>query len=39
LWIRKKDWPEWLASAEFAINNKAYLATKVSPSWQTMGEN
>ena len=28
---RQKDWPEWLASAEFAINNKAHAATKVSP--------
>ena len=26
---RQKDWPEWLASAEFAVNNKAYTATKV----------
>jgi len=28
---RQKDWPEWLASAEFAVNNKVYAATKVSP--------
>ena len=27
---RKKDWPEWLARAESAVNNKIYLATKVS---------
>ena len=27
---RQKDWPEWLASAEFAVNNKTYTATKVS---------
>jgi len=27
---RQKDWPEWLALAEFAINNKAYSTTKVS---------
>ena len=27
---RQKDWPEWLALAEFAINNKVYLVTKVS---------
>ena len=27
----KKDWLEWLASAEFAVNNKVYMATKVSP--------
>jgi len=24
---RQKDWPEWLVTAEFAINNKAYLTT------------
>jgi len=28
---RQKDWPEWLVSAEFAVNNKVYTATKVSP--------
>ena len=28
---RQKDWPEWLAAAEFAINNKIHTATKVSP--------
>ena len=28
---RQKDWPEWLALAEFAINNKIHLTTKVSP--------
>jgi len=28
---RQKDWPEWLASAEFSVNNKVYMATKVSP--------
>ena len=28
---RQKDWPEWLALAEFAVNNKAHTATKVSP--------
>ena len=27
---RQKDWPEWLASAEFVVNNKAHTATKVS---------
>jgi len=26
---RQKDWPEWLASAEFVVNNKVYTATKV----------
>jgi len=28
---RQKDWPEWLASAEFAVNNKVHSTTKVSP--------
>ena len=28
---RQKDWPEWLASAEFAVNNKMHLTTKTSP--------
>ena len=28
---RQKDWLEWLASAEFAVNNKVHTATKVSP--------
>jgi len=27
---RQKDWPEWLASAEFAVNNKPHTATKTS---------
>ena len=27
---RQKDWPEWLAFAEFAVNSKVYSATKVS---------
>ena len=26
----QKNWPEWLASAEFIVNNKVHLATKVS---------
>ena len=26
----QKDWPEWLASAEFVVNNKVHTATKVS---------
>ena len=28
---RQKDWLEWLASAEFVMNNKVYMATKVLP--------
>ena len=27
---RQKDWPEWLASAEFVVNNKIHIATKIS---------
>ena len=27
---RQKDWPEWLAIVKFAVNNKTYLATKMS---------
>jgi len=27
---QQKDWPEWLVLAEFAVNNKAYTAIKVS---------
>ena len=26
---RQKNWPEWLASAEFAVNNKIHTAMKV----------
>jgi len=28
---RQKDWPEWMAAAEFTINNKVHTATKVLP--------
>jgi len=28
---RQKDWPEWLASVEFAVNNKVHTITKVLP--------
>ena len=28
---RQKNWLEWLASAEFAVNNKVHIAIKVSP--------
>jgi len=34
---RQKDWLEWLASAEFAVNNKAYTATKVLPFMENYG--
>ena len=26
---RQRDWPEWLVSVEFAVNNKIHIATKV----------
>jgi len=26
---RQKNWPEWLASVEFAVNNKVHTATKI----------
>jgi len=28
---RQKNWLEWLASAEFAVNNKVHIAMKVLP--------
>ena len=28
---RQNNWSEWLATAEFAFNNKVYIATKMSP--------
>ena len=28
---RQKDWLEWLAAAEFVVNNKVHTAIKVSP--------
>jgi len=35
---RQKDWPEWLAAAEFVINNKVHTATKVSPFMANYGK-
>ena len=35
---RQKNWPEWLASAEFAVNNKTHTATKVSPFMANYGK-
>ena len=35
---RQKDWPEWLASAEFAINNKIHTAIKMSPFMANYGK-
>jgi len=42
LWLfiehRQKDWPEWLAAAEFAVNNKVHTATKVLPFMANYGK-
>ena len=35
---RQKNWPEWLAAAEFAVNNKVHTATKVSPFMANYGK-
>ena len=35
---RQKDWLEWLASAEFTINNKTHTATKMSPFMANYGK-
>jgi len=35
---RQKDWPEWLAAAEFAVNNKIHMATKVLPFMANYGK-
>ena len=35
---RQKDWPEWLATAEFAVNNKVHTAIKVSPFMANYGK-
>jgi len=35
---RQKDWPEWLAMAEFAVNNKVHTATKVLPFMANYGK-
>jgi len=35
---RQKDWPEWLAAAEFAVNNKVHTVTKISPFMANYGK-
>jgi len=35
---RQKDWLEWLAAAEFAVNNKVHIATKVLPFMTNYGK-
>ena len=26
---KQRDWPEWLVTAEFAVNNKVHITTKI----------
>ena len=35
---RQKDWLEWLAAADSAVNNKVHTATKVSPFMTNYGK-
>ena len=35
---RQKDWLEWLAAAEFMVNNKVYMMTKVLPFMANYGK-
>ena len=28
---RQRNWPEWLVTAKFAVNNKTHMTTKVLP--------
>jgi len=35
---RQKDWPEWLAVVEFAVNNKVHTVTKVLPFMTNYGK-
>jgi len=35
----QEQWPEWLGTAEFAYNNKAYTGIKVSPFKANSGQN
>jgi len=36
---RQNDWPEWIAYAEFAYNNKIHTATHISPFFANYGMN
>ena len=36
---RQNNWPEWIASAEFAYNNKIHSATRISPFYVNYGHN
>ena len=35
---RQKNWPEWLASAKFVMNNKVHMATKILPFMANYGK-
>jgi len=35
---RQKDWLEWLAVAEFVVDNKVHTVTKVSPFMANYGK-
>jgi len=35
---RQRDWLEWLVTAEFVVNNKVYLAMKLSPFMANYGK-
>ena len=35
---QQKDWLEWLALAEFVVNNKIYMTTKVLPFMANYGK-
>ena len=28
---RQRDWPKWLVTAKFVVNNKTHMATKILP--------
>ena len=36
---RQNDWPEWIACAKFAYNNKVHLAIKISPFYANYGQH
>ena len=36
---RQNDWPEWIAGAEFAYNNKVHTLTRVLPFFANCGLN
>jgi len=36
---RQEQWPDWLGTAEFAYNNKIYIAIKISPFKANYGQD